>query len=171
MSGSPERTVPPRPERTVPPRPEPTGGRQKPGSTLLRAPVSEADARRRRPGTGVAFLVLLGLTLGALGHVAVHIKHLEVALALGEARRERAELEERRRNLVLEIGVLKDPTRVMEVAREKLGMGTPSAADIIPARELRARLAARRVDATTTATPETQPPPAAPQDESPEENL
>lgn len=115
----------------------------RPAISAARAPVSEANARRRRPGTGVACLVLLGLTLGALGHVAVHLKHLEVALRLGEARKERARLEEQRRQLVLEVGVLKDPTRIMEVAREKLGLGPPSAADIVPVSELRARMAAR----------------------------
>lgn len=113
------------------------------GGTGARAPVSEEHARRRRPGTGVASLVLLGLTLAALGHVAVHLKHYEVALALGEARRERAALEERRRQLHLEIGVYKDPTRVMEVAREKLGLAQPSAADIVPAARLRERLSMR----------------------------
>jgi cell division protein FtsL len=88
-------------------------------------------------------LVLLGLTLGALGHVAVHLKHLEVALQLGDARKERARLEEQRRQLVLEVGVLKDPTRIMEVARERLGLGPPSAADIVPVSDLRARMVAR----------------------------
>lgn len=115
----------------------------RPAFTGARAPVSEADARRRRPGTGVACLILLGITLGALGHVAVHLKHYEVALALGDARRERAALEERRRQLSLEIGVYKDPVRVMDLARTKLGLAQPSAADIVPASELGARLAMR----------------------------
>ncbi len=111
--------------------------------TGAHAPVSDADARRRRPGTGVACLILLGITLGALGHVAVHLKHYEVALALGQARRARSALEERRRQLSLEIGVYKDPMRVMDVAREKLGLSQPSAADIVPAAQLRERLAMR----------------------------
>ena len=115
----------------------------RPAISAARAPVSEANARKRRPGTGVACLVLLGLTLGALGHVAVHLKHLEVALQLGDARKERARLEEQRRQLVLEVGVLKDPTRIMEVARERLGLGPPSAADIVPVSDLRARMVAR----------------------------
>lgn len=111
--------------------------------TGAHAPVSDAEARRRRPGTGVACLILLGITLGALGHVAVHLKHYEVALALGQARRARSALEERRRQLSLEIGVYKDPMRVMDVAREKLGLSQPSAADIVPAAQLRERLAMR----------------------------
>ena len=64
-------------------------------------------------------------------------------MQLGDARKERARLEEQRRQLVLEVGVLKDPMRIMEEAREKLGLGPPSAADIVPVNELRARMAAR----------------------------
>lgn len=116
--------------------------------TTARAPVNEVEARRRRPGTGVACLVLLGLTLGALAHVAVHMKHLEVALKLGEARKERARLEEQRRQLELEVGVLKDPTRIMEAARDKLGLAPPSAADIVPIKGLRARVTARMAEGT-----------------------
>ena len=112
------------------------------------APVSDADARKRRPGSGVACLVLLGLTVGALAHVAVHLKHLEVGLQLGEARKDRSRLEEQRRQLVLEVGVLKDPVRVMEVARNKLGLAPPSASDIVPIKQLRARITARMVEGT-----------------------
>jgi cell division protein FtsL len=118
----------------------------RPALSTARAPVSDSEARRRRPGTGVACLVLLGLTLGALAHVAVHMKHLDVALKLGEARKERAKLEEQRRQLVLEVGVLKDPVRIMQVAREKLGLAPPSAADIVSASGLRARIAARKAE-------------------------
>ena len=136
------------------------------GSTIERrkaftgahSPVSDAEARRRRPGTGVACLILLGITVGALGHVAVHLKHYEVALALGEARRTRGILEERKRQLSLEIGVYKDPTRVMDVAREKLGLSQPSAADIVPAAQLRERMAMRL--ANSEAKPTAAPAPA-----------
>jgi cell division protein FtsL len=66
--------------------------------------------------------VVLGLTLGALGHVAVHAKRLEVALALGDAERIHRELAEQRRHLEIEIGMLKDPERVIAIARDKLLM-------------------------------------------------
>jgi len=125
----------------------------RPVLSTARAPVSDSEARRRRPGTGVACLVLLGLTLGALAHVAVHMKHLDVALKLGEARKERAKLEEQRRQLVLEVGVLKDPVRIMQVAREKLGLAPPSAADIVSVSGLRARIAARMAEGADKSDP------------------
>lgn len=135
----------------------------RPMLSTARPPVSDSEARRRRPGTGVACLVLLGLTLGALAHVAVHMKHLDVALKLGEARKERAKLEEQRRQLVLEVGVLKDPVRIMQVAREKLGLAPPSAADIVSVSGLRARIAARRAEGAdkTEAAASEKPEPAA----------
>lgn len=76
-------------------------------------------------------MLLLAVTLGALGHVAVHLKQLEVGLALGRARKERAELLETRRKVELEIGVLKDPQRVASIAREKLGLRPPETGDIV----------------------------------------
>ncbi|HJX65810.1 MAG TPA: cell division protein FtsL [Polyangia bacterium] len=82
------------------------------------------DPGRHRQGAGLAVIafVVLGLTLGALGHVAVHAKRLEVALALGEAERVHRELAEQRRHLEIEIGMLKDPSRVIAIARDQLLM-------------------------------------------------
>jgi len=79
---------------------------------------------RRRPRASLAVIafVILGLTLGALGHVAVHAKRLEVALALGDAERVHRQLVEQRRFLEIEIGMLKDPDRVIPFARDKLLM-------------------------------------------------
>ena len=82
----------------------------------------EPDRRRRRTSLAVIAFVVLGLTLGALGHVAVHAKRLEVALALGEAERVHRELAEQRRHLEIEIGMLKDPSRVIAIARDQLLM-------------------------------------------------
>jgi cell division protein FtsL len=78
--------------------------------------------------------VILGLTLGALGHVAVHAKRLEVALALGEAERIHRDLAEQRRHLEIEIGMLKDPGRVIAIARDKLLMRPVAPGDIRPVR-------------------------------------
>jgi cell division protein FtsL len=78
--------------------------------------------RRQRASLAVIGFVILGLTLGALGHVAVHAKRLEVALALGEAERVHRELAEQRRHLEIEIGMLKDPSRVIAIARDQLLM-------------------------------------------------
>jgi len=79
--------------------------------------------RRQHASLAVIAFVILGLSLGALGHVAVHAKRLEVALALGEAERVHRELAEQRRHLEIEIGMLKDPSRVIAIARDQLLMG------------------------------------------------
>ncbi|HXU82357.1 MAG TPA: hypothetical protein VN914_13235 [Polyangia bacterium] len=89
-------------------------------------------SRRRRMGSGVACLLLLGLTLAALGHVAVQARHLDVALALGKEQKIQGELLEARRRLKSEIGHLKDPARVSTMAREKLKMAPVAATDIRP---------------------------------------
>jgi cell division protein FtsL len=82
----------------------------------------DPSRRRQRASLAVIAFVVLGLTLGALGHVAVHAKRLEVALALGEAERVHRELAEQRRHLEIEIGMLKDPSRVIAIARDQLLM-------------------------------------------------
>ena len=89
---------------------------------------------------GVFLVLLLLFTLGALGHVAIHLQHLDVALALGQARRQQASLRERKRKLELEIGVLKDPERVLSIARERLALRPPAVSDIVALAELGARV-------------------------------
>ena len=79
-----------------------------------------------RRGIGVwAFLLSLA-TAGALVHVAVRMKGIEVAYEMGRERRANAELEEQRRRLNIEIGMLKDPMRVVDIARKTLEMGPPT---------------------------------------------
>jgi len=85
-------------------------------------PTVRADERR---GMGVGAVVLAIVTVGALAHVAVRIKSIEVAYALGRERHVATELEEQRRRLQIEIGMLKDPGRVVTIARDKLKMGPP----------------------------------------------
>lgn len=97
--------------------PPPPGRSPKAAPTLL-----DLGRRRQRASLAVIGFVVLGLTLGALGHVAVHAKRLEVALALGEAERVHRELAEERRQLEIEIGMLKDPGRVIAIARDRLLM-------------------------------------------------
>ena len=82
----------------------------------------ELGRGKQRASLAVIAFVILGLTLGALGHVAVHAKRLEVALQLGEAERVHRELAEQRRHLEIEIGMLKDPGRVIAIARDQLLM-------------------------------------------------
>jgi cell division protein FtsL len=102
------------------------GKPRKPGK-----PVKAEGPRRRRMGSGVALLVLLGLTLAALGHVGVQARHLDVALALGKEQKLQGELMEQRRRLKSEIGRLKDPARISTVARETLKMAPVAPTDII----------------------------------------
>ena len=71
------------------------------------------------------------VTAGALVHVGVRMKGIEVAYALGKERKLNTELEEERRRLHIEIGMLKDPDRVVGIARDKLQMGPPRPGDIV----------------------------------------
>ena len=87
----------------------------------------------RDGGIGVGGFLLALVTAGALTHVAVRMKGIEVAYALGRERRISADLEEQRRRLQIEIGMLKDPGRVVSLARDKLKMGPPAAGDIVRA--------------------------------------
>ena len=99
------------------------------GSVWTGARDAAAAGRARgsaRGGAGVAAFVLAIATAGALAHVAVRIKGLEVAYDLGRERRVATEMEEQRRRLQIEIGMLKDPARVISIARDKLNMGPPT---------------------------------------------
>ena len=82
-------------------------------------------------GIGVGGFLLALATAGALLHVAVRMKGIEVAYALGKERKLNKELEEERRRLHIEIGMLKDPDRIVELARDKLHMGPPAPGDIL----------------------------------------
>jgi cell division protein FtsL len=90
--------------------------------------------RRRRLGSGVACLVLLGLTLAALGHVAVQARHLDVALALGKEQKIQGDLYEQRRKLKSQIGRLKDPARLSTLARDALKLAPVAPTDIVAVR-------------------------------------
>jgi cell division protein FtsL len=102
------------------------------GAKPVVKPGKVEGPRRRRMGSGVACLVLLGLTLAALGHVAVQARHLDVALALGKEQKLQGELMEQRRRLKSEIGRLKDPGRISVMARDKLKMAPVVPTDIRP---------------------------------------
>jgi len=94
-------------------------------------PVVELPGPGRPRGIGVGGFMLALLTAGALAHVAVRLKGIEVAYDLGRERRINTELEEQRRRLHIEIGMLKDPVRVVALARDKLQMGPPAPGDIV----------------------------------------
>lgn len=82
-------------------------------------------------GIGVWAFSLALLTAGALAHVAVRMQGIQIAYALGREQRTNTELEERRRRLNIEIEMLKDPGRVIGIARDALQMGPPAASDIV----------------------------------------
>lgn len=115
-------------------------GRSQQGAPIGAVPAAAAAvaATRKirtagdRRGVGVGAFLLAVVTAGALTHVAVRLKGLEVAYALGHERRVAAELEEQRRRLQIEIGMLKDPGRVVMIARDKLKMGPPAPEAIRP---------------------------------------
>ena len=94
------------------------------------AAVVQTDLRQRR-GLGVGAFLLALVTAGALAHVGVRMKGLEVAYALGREKQINTKLEEERRRLNIEIGMLKDPGRVVSFARDKLKMGPPAPADVV----------------------------------------
>ena len=96
-------------------------------------PLVEGNGVGKKRGVGVGGFLLALVTAGALTHVAVRMKGIEVAYALGRERRIAGELEEQRRRLQIEIGMLKDPGRVVSLARDKLKMGPPDAGDIVHA--------------------------------------
>ena len=116
-----------------------SGGSSWKGATIAAVPAAAAAAAARkvrpsgdRGGVGVGAFLLAVVTAGALTHVAVRLKGLEVAYALGHERRVAADLEEQRRRLQNEIGMLKDPGRVVMIARDKLKMGPPAPEAIRP---------------------------------------
>ena len=93
-------------------------------------PIVRTDVGNRR-GVGVWAFSLALLTAGALAHVAVRMHGIQIAYELGRERRANTELEEQRRRLNIEIGMLKDPGRVVGIARDKLQMGPPAPADVV----------------------------------------
>ena len=88
------------------------------------------DVSNRR-GVGVWAFALALLTAGALAHVAVRMHGIQIAYDLGREKRVNSELLERQRSLIIEIGMLKDPGRVIGLAHDKMRMGPPAATNVI----------------------------------------
>ena len=92
--------------------------------------VVKPDLGNRR-GAGVWAFLLALCTVGALAHVAVRMHGIQIAYALGREGRTNTQLEEQRRRLNIEIGMLKDPDRVIGIARDKLRMGPPASENVV----------------------------------------
>jgi hypothetical protein len=88
------------------------------------------DVANRR-GVGVWAFALALLTAGALAHVAVRMHGIQIAYDLGREKRVNSELWERQRSLIIEIGMLKDPGRVIGLAHDKMQMGPPASTNVI----------------------------------------
>jgi cell division protein FtsL len=119
---------------TAPPAPpapgaRPAGRRRRLGDIDL--PTNVHTNLRGRRGVGVWAFLLALVTAGALAHVAVRMRGIQIAYDLGRERRINTELEEQRRRLNIEIGMLKDPDRVIGIAREKLHMGPPAPENVV----------------------------------------
>jgi cell division protein FtsL len=91
-------------------------------------PVKEIvrpDVGNRR-GVGVWGFLLALVTVAALAHVGVRMHGIQIAYDLGRERRINTELEEYRRRMNIEIGMLKDPDRIIGIARDQLHMAPPA---------------------------------------------
>jgi hypothetical protein len=105
-----------------------------PGSAKAKAATLSGYLRldvSNRRGVGVWAFALAILTAGALAHVAVRMHGIQIAYDLGREKRVNGELLERQRSLIIEIGMLKDPGRVIGLAHDKLQMGPPAASNVI----------------------------------------
>jgi hypothetical protein len=91
------------------------------------------DVGNRR-GVGVWAFALAILTAGALAHVAVRMHGIQIAYDLGREKRANSELLERQRSLTIEIGMLKDPGRIIGLSHDKLQMGPPAPANVVKLR-------------------------------------
>ena len=108
--------------------------RQELGGAAIGARAAGA-VRPRSRGLRVAGVLLAVATLGALAHVWVRMTRIQAGYDLGRARQANQELLEQQRRLQIEIGMLKDPDRVVSFARDQLGMApaTPAAIRVLAA--------------------------------------
>jgi len=125
VTDAPEDAGEARAPRVATSRPRPAGG------SLAGFPRLDVGNRR---GVGVWAFALALLTAGALAHVAVRMRGIQIAYDLGREKRANSELLERQRSLTIEIGMLKDPGRIIEQAHGKLQMGPPAPDKVIKLR-------------------------------------
>ncbi len=102
---------------------------------LRRAPLQPAERRLGRLTRGwlVRRSLLLGGLLVALCVLRVWLSHqvMRVAYDLSEARKVQLKLEHEQRELELELATLRDPRRIEEAARHRLGMTEPGRGQVV----------------------------------------
>jgi hypothetical protein len=116
--------------RTEPGAPPARGRRGPKGAGGALSGFPRLDVGNRR-GVGIWAFLLALVTAAALAHVAVRMHGIQIAYDLGREKRANSELLERQRSLTIEIGMLKDPGRVIELGHDKLQMGPPAPANVI----------------------------------------
>jgi len=103
--------------------------------TVRRPLVRPAGGRLLRAMRGwvVRRALVLGAALVALCILRVWQNHqvMRVAYDLSEARRMQLRLEHERRELELELATLRDPRRLGEAARRRLGMTEPARGQVV----------------------------------------
>jgi cell division protein FtsL len=70
------------------------------------------------------------LTAAAVAHVSLRIAVVHRGYEIGEAREQRAHLEQERRLLTTELSMLKNPARLRAIAEGQLGMHLPDPGSI-----------------------------------------
>lgn len=125
-----------------------------PGGVVVGANAPGAVRSRVRGSgiSGICGILLAVVTAGALVHVGVRMTRIQVGYDLARGRQTNQELLEQQRRLQIEIGMLKDPVRVVMLARYKLGMAppTPAALRILGGADARDPVASPRGNAISS---------------------
>jgi len=100
---------------------------------LVRSATRGSRLRRAMRGQAVRGLLALGVVLIALCMVQVwlRLQVMHVGYELSVAHEMRLRLEQEQRELEVELATLRDPGRVGELARRRLGMAEPRADQVV----------------------------------------
>jgi cell division protein FtsL len=88
--------------------------------------IKERDRVRTRELAAI-FAAAMLFVFGLLVYVRQHLEVIRLGYRIEEVRHQRAELLERQRHLILERAYLRNPRRVDEIARLRIGMVDPPA--------------------------------------------
>jgi len=92
--------------------------------------MQERGKRGRAIEIGPLVLFLAFILLGII-YVGFRIQSIELRYRISEARQENRELKSTHEKLLLEVAVLRSPSRIVEIATRELGMNRPSIDQII----------------------------------------